>query len=338
MSEHDIILGPDPNELRRHQKKLLTEREYRAKYRRADFYKPHPKQLEFHNLMETERALRAGNQLGKTHAGAAQMTMDALSLYPDWYKGRRFLVPPPIERPVEFLGWCASTTSLMTRDGCQLKLLGDITQEDGLGTGMIPLDSIVGRPTMNRGISNFVDSVSLRRETGGKALIQFRTFEMDRRAFQGSPVDVVWLDEQDEHDEIYGECLARLTSTKGRIYSTLTPMLGSNRGVRKRFRENQNGDMAEIVMGLEDAKHIPASEHAAIASRYKLSERATRLYGADLQGEGAVFQIPEDLIKHNRDPADIPAILALPVGPGFRARHVCASAPLRRRARGVGSR
>ena len=171
---------------------------------------------------------------------------------------------------------------------------------------MIPLDSIVGRPTMNRGISNFVDSVALRRETAGKALVQFRTFEMERRAFQGSPVDVVWLDEQDERDEIYGECLARLTSTKGRIYSTLTPMLGSNRGVRKRFRENPNGDMAEVVMGLEDAKHIPESEHAAIASRYKLSERATRLYGADLQGEGAVFEIPEDMIKHNRDPATFP--------------------------------
>lgn len=119
----EVQYGPDPNTVRRHQKKLLTEREYRAKYRRIDFYKPHPKQLEFHNLMETERALRAGNQLGKTHAGAAQMTFDALSLYPDWYKGRRFIKPPPIERPVEFLGWCASTTSLMTRDGCQLKLL-----------------------------------------------------------------------------------------------------------------------------------------------------------------------------------------------------------------------
>jgi len=86
----DEIEGPDPNEVRRHARKMLSELQYRRKYRRLDFYKPNPKQLEFHNLLATERALRAGNQIGKTHAGAAQMTFDALALYPDWYKGRKW--------------------------------------------------------------------------------------------------------------------------------------------------------------------------------------------------------------------------------------------------------
>jgi hypothetical protein len=57
--------GPDPNEIRRHQKKMLTNAQYRMKYRRIDYYRPNEKQLQFHNLMATERALRAGNQLGK---------------------------------------------------------------------------------------------------------------------------------------------------------------------------------------------------------------------------------------------------------------------------------
>jgi len=113
----------------------------------------------------------------------------------------------------------------MTRDGLQLKLLGDVTQQDGLGTGLIPLDAFVGKPTFNRGISDFVDSVTLRRETGGSAVLRPKTFQMDRQAFQGEAVDVVWLDEDDGRDVIYGGCLARLTATKGRIQWTATPVL-----------------------------------------------------------------------------------------------------------------
>jgi hypothetical protein len=45
---------------------------------------------------------------------------------------------------LNFWGWVASTTSTTTRDGAQTKLLGDVRQEDGLGTVMIPLDHIVG--------------------------------------------------------------------------------------------------------------------------------------------------------------------------------------------------
>ena len=174
--------GPDANDVRRHAKKLYTEAEYRRRYRRIDFYKPNPKQLEFHNTVAREIMLRAGNQLGKTTAGAAQLTFDALGLYFDWYQGRQYLTPPKIERPFDFLAWTASTTSVTTRDGVQTKLLGDVRQRDGLGSGLIPLDNIVGRPTMARGISDFVDSVNLRREVGGAAVIRFKTFEMDRKA------------------------------------------------------------------------------------------------------------------------------------------------------------
>src|SRR5690348_10671340 len=133
----DLEYGPDPNQIRRHQKKMLTAVEYQKTYRRIGYYRPSPKQGEFHNLHATERALRAGNQVGKSTAGAAQMSMDAIGFYPDWYTGRRH-VAPKIERPYEFLGWAACTTSQTTRDGVQTKLLGDIHQQDGLGTGLIP--------------------------------------------------------------------------------------------------------------------------------------------------------------------------------------------------------
>jgi phage terminase large subunit-like protein len=301
--------GPDPNDVRRHAKRMHTELQYRQKYRRLDFYRPNRKQLEFHNLIAPERMLRAGNQEGKTHCIGAQMAMDAISLYPDWYKGRRFITPPKIERPFEFLGWAGCTNSTTTRDGIQMKLLGDIREEGGLGTGLIPLDNIIGRPTMARGIADFVDTVSIRRETGGKAVIRQKTHEMDRQAWQGEAVDEIWIDEDPGDDVIYGECLARLTTTRGQILCSMTPVLGAS-PVRKRYKMKHPGT-DEIVMTIDDALvsnggHIPDEDLPLIMSRYKESERQTRLYGADMQGEGAVFDTPAERIKEALDPASFP--------------------------------
>src|SRR5258708_34422668 len=100
----DGTKGPDPNAIRRRQKAMLTEVEYRRMYRRIDFYRPSVKQLAWHNLSAIEKMLRAGNQLGKTHAAAAERQMDALRLYLDWYRGDRFAVPPAIWRPFAFPG------------------------------------------------------------------------------------------------------------------------------------------------------------------------------------------------------------------------------------------
>jgi phage terminase large subunit-like protein len=301
-------LGPDPNDIRRHAKKIYTNAQYRQKYRRIDFYKPNPKQMEFHNLLEHEKMIRAGNQLGKTQSAAAQMTMDALRLYPDWYTGRRFMVPPAIERPYDFIGWYGCTTSDKTRDGAQVKLLGDIRKQGGLGTGLIPLDNIVGKPTMARGISDFVDTISLRRDGGGDAILRGKTFMMGREAWQGEPVDVVWGDEDPGDFEIYEECQARLTTTDGNIQWSMSPMLGLS-PVRRHFKEKNPGT-AEILMTIWDAAisnggHIDDERIPGIIARYK-NKAATRAFGGDAQGQGSVFETEAETIKHNLDPADVP--------------------------------
>jgi hypothetical protein len=64
-------------------------------------------------------------------------------------------------------------------------------------------------------------------------------------------------------------------------------------------------------MTIEDAAkskggHIPDEDLPGIFAKYSESERATRVYGADMQGEGAVFTIPVDAIKYTRDPASFP--------------------------------
>jgi phage terminase large subunit-like protein len=305
----EMIEGPDPQDLRRHAKRMLTEAQYRQRYRRIDFYRPNCKQLEFHNTVADERMLRAGNQLGKTHSVGAEMAIHATQLYPEWWKGRKFLEKPRIERPFDWIGWAGSTTSLATRDGVQTKMLGDLRSEGGLGSGLIPLDNIVGRPTMARGITDLVDTVTIRREDGGKAIIRLKTAEQERRAWQGEAVDAIHLDEDFGDDVVYGECQARSIATKGIILVSMTPMLGLS-PIRKRFKERMPGT-AEILMTIDDALvsnggHISDEDVERLKSKFKASELQTRLFGADMQGEGAVFETPVEHIKRQFDPREFP--------------------------------
>jgi len=304
--------GPDPNDIRRHAKKMLTGMQYRQKYRRLDFYTPNLKQEEFHNLTAdhaiTEKMLRAGNQQGKTHATAAEDAMHAIAFYPDWYKGRRFLKSQATDRPYEFVGWYGCTTSGMTRDGVQTKLLGNIRAPGGLGTGFIPLDNIIGRPAMARGISDFVDTINLSRETGGKGVFRGKTFEMGREAWQVEAVDLIHGDEDPGDFEIYEECQARLTTTRGIIIWSMTPVLGST-PVRKHFK-NKSPGTAEILMTIWDAAkskrgHIPDEDIPGLIAKAG-RKAATRIFGGDAQGQGAVFETDADAIKHTLDPATVP--------------------------------
>ena len=309
--------GPDAEGLRRHMRKMLTAREYRMKYRRIDWYKPNRKQLEFHNLIAPERMLRGGNQSGKTHCLAAEMAMHSTQIYPDWHKGRTFLAPPRIERPFDFLGWGAAPNSQKARDGMQTKLLGNIVGDEqssaeNLGTGLIPLDAIIGKPAMARGIQSFVDSVNIRRESGGKAVIRFKTYEQGRQAFEGESCDAVWLDEDikgETNASIYSECQARLTTTRGIIMVSMTPLLGLT-PIRRRFKEKLPGT-AEVLMTLDDVLasvggHILDEDVPVLRARYRDWELQTRLFGADMQGEGAVFETPVEAIKARFDWREFP--------------------------------
>src|SRR5215207_10147595 len=94
-------------------KSLISELEAanrHAERNRLSKYEPYPKQESFHRAgaLHRERLLVAGNQLGKTFAGAAEAAMHATGRYPEWWRGRRF------DHPIR--GWVGSETSEVTRD------------------------------------------------------------------------------------------------------------------------------------------------------------------------------------------------------------------------------
>ena len=102
---------------------LAAEIERRQRTNRLRFYRPYAKQHEFHSCQKRERLFMAGNQLGKTFAGAAEAAMHLTGRY-DLYKGPngepwggwRF------DKPITMLA--GSESYELTRDGVQRLMVG----------------------------------------------------------------------------------------------------------------------------------------------------------------------------------------------------------------------
>jgi len=269
------------NELARN----LEELKRRQEENRLSYYKPYAKQRTFHELGATarERMFLAGNQLGKTYSGAAEMAMHLTGLYPSWWQGRRFAGP--------VRAWAAGVTGESTRDNPQRLLLGPLGLQ---GTGSIPKDRIL-EVRNGRGIPDAVDSVLVRHKDGGTSQLGFKSYERGREKLQGETLDVIWLDEEPPSD-IYTEVLARITARQGLVYLTATPLLGMSEVVR-RFISEPNESRSSVTMTIDDVEHISAAEKQIIIDAYPEHEREARVKGIPMLGEGRVFPIAEELIR-----------------------------------------
>ena len=96
---------------------LVDEAKRRTAANALSRYRPYRKQETFHELGRTcrERLLRAGNQQGKTFAGAMELALHLTGRYPEWWLGRRF------DAPID--AWAACDTGETTRDNPQRALL-----------------------------------------------------------------------------------------------------------------------------------------------------------------------------------------------------------------------
>jgi phage terminase large subunit-like protein len=197
---------------------LLTEQKRRLNRTRLKRYKPYAKQAEFHaaGLVSRERLLMAGNQLGKTYSGAAEMAYHLTGHYPDWWAGRKFT------RPVR--AWAGSKTGEVTRDGVQRLLVGEPKDRSQWGTGMIPGDAIKDQ-SLRMGVADALDSVLVEHSSGDNSTIGFKSYDQGREKWQGETLDLVWFDEEPPMD-IYMEGLTRTNATGGIVYMTFTPLLG----------------------------------------------------------------------------------------------------------------
>lgn len=283
---------------------LKLEKELRAlddkrRFDKIGFFKPYPKQQEFFDLgsIVFERMFRAGNQLGKSEAGAVEVAYHVTGEYPDDWLGFRF------EKPVK--AWVCGITGADVRDVPQQKLFGKFGVESELGTGFIPKRCIIGKPSMARGVTDAYDTVHIRHKSGGVSSITFKSYEQGREKFQGDPMDLIWLDEEPDM-EIYLECIARTISTHGIVFTTFTPLHGRTPLFTYMTDPAAKETRREILMTMYDVPGITQDEINRRLSKFPAYQRETRLMGVPMQGEGRVFVTPEENIRE-------PLIVSIPL-------------------------
>jgi phage terminase large subunit-like protein len=266
----------------------LRDAAYRKKYKQFTDFVPYERQKEFYAMGKTrrERLLIAGNQNGKTHAGAFEATCHLTGEYPSWWPGRRF------DRPTK--GWIAGETSLVVRDVQQKKLCGEPGVDELFGTGMIPKDAFADRPSLARGVTDAYDTIQVRHKSGGVSIGRFKSYEQGRQKFQGESIDWGWPDEEPPED-VYAEFLTRTVATGGMMFMTFTPLKGRS-SVVLRFLDEPSPDRGVVSMTIEDALHIPAEERAKIIAAFLPHEREARARGVPTLGSGRILLTSEESI------------------------------------------
>ena len=279
---------------------LLEEKARRHDGTKLLRYAPYAKQREFHAAGKTfrERLFMAGNQLGKTLAGGAEVAMHLTGRYPDWWDGIRF------DRPTVWIA--GSESAELTRDGVQRLLLGPPSDKERWGTGFIPHDAIVD--TSSRpGVPDAVATVLVKHVSGGNSTLLLKSYDQGRSKWQANTVDGVWFDEEPPLD-VYSEGITRTNSTFGPVIVTFTPLKGMS-DVVLRFLEPGDSDTGQVdrtvtQMTIDDADHYTPEQRAKIVAAYPAHEREARARGIPIMGSGKVFPISEEDIVI--DPFQIP--------------------------------
>ena len=207
--------------------KALEEQARRRKYNLIDELFPeegdlsrhnYPRHMEFFRAgaIHRERLFLAANRVGKTIAGGAEYTYHLTGRYPDWWEGRRW------DRPIEALA--AGDTAQTTLDIIQHKLLGGPKDTDDWGSGLIPRH-LIGPVIPARGVTGLFAEIAVKHVSGGWSRLKLRSYDQGRRIFQGTELDIAWMDEEVPYD-VYEESLIRTMTTQGLIMLTFTPLQG----------------------------------------------------------------------------------------------------------------
>jgi phage terminase large subunit-like protein len=220
-------------------------------------------------------------------AGGYEMTLHLTGNYPAWWTGHRFTKP--------ILAWASGNTSKTTRDIIQTKLFGPLSD---LGTGLIPKEHIVGRPTAKPGVSDAFEIAHVKHASGGASQLVLKSYDQGRTAFEGTEIDVIWLDEEPKQ-EIYTECLLRTMTNDGKIMLTFTPLLGMSEVVMSFLPGGSIQDVSAdaskfVVMGTwDDVPHLTEAAKKELWESIPPFQRDARSKGIPQLGAGAIYPVPE---------------------------------------------
>lgn len=271
-------------ERRRHEK-FRTYFPDKGPYRRELY----PRHLEFFDAGSRfkERLFMAANRIGKSGAGAYEVTAHATGEYPHWWTGKRF------EHPVDV--WACGTTSETTRDIVQTWLLGDPKEIGDWFGSMIPAHLIVDYTRRTHGMANSLESVVVRHKSGGLSTIGFKTYEQGRKSFEGTAKHIIWDDEEPPED-IYTEQLLRTTTTNGITLITFTPLQGMSEVVTSFIepKDEAREFKTYVQAGWKHVPHLDAQATRALLATMPPHQIKARTEGEPTLGAGAIYPIAEE--------------------------------------------
>ena len=258
-------------------------------------FDPYVKQQDFFTLGASRRfrMFNAGNQLGKSEAGAFETTCHVTGRYPHWWQGIRF------DKPI--LAWACGITADKTMSINQNKLCGAPNTPNSLGTGLIPRDLFAGPPVLGRGTTGAFASIPVKHVSGGTSTLAFKAYEQGWQKFQGDGVSFIWLDEEPDDFKVYTECQARLIATRGSMIITFTP-LGGETELYQAFSRGDDPDKGFVNMTGEDVLaepkgHLRREDYDRQIASFPLHEQAARKSGQPIMGSGAIFPLTRESIE-----------------------------------------
>lgn len=203
-----------------------------GRYRR-ELYPKHMQVIRA-TAVSNQVAFIAGNRVGKSELGCFCLAAWLTGRYPHWWDGRRF------PRPVSI--WAVGEKNSVVRDSLQLKLLGPLSD---MGTGLIPGDTIA-RATRKSGLSDAIDTLSIRHVSGGLSSLRFKSYEEGRQAFQAADLDVILFDEEPPA-ALYCEGFMRTMVREGLALCTFTPLSGWSEVVEEFLGALESPESLEVA-------------------------------------------------------------------------------------------
>lgn len=269
------------------------ERERRIKTRKIYGFYPeqgplrrelYPKHAEFFQggLKARVRLALAANRIGKTEGmGGFELTCHLTGIYPDWWTGRRF------NRAI--LAWVAGDTGKTVRDILQFKLLGPYGE---FGTGLIP-EAQIGKHSTKSGVAEAVEMIRIKHVSGMWSTLHFKSYDQGRDSFQGTEIDVIWLDEEPPMP-IYTECVTRTMTNDGMVILTFTPLEGMSDVVMAFLNPDGGEPPGPITYATwDDVPHLSQQAKDELWKLIPPYQRDARSKGIPQLGSGAIYPVPE---------------------------------------------
>lgn len=256
-------------------------------------YRPHAKQVLFHNSPDKIRMLSGGNRSGKTEAGVWEDVVHATGLYPDWFPGCNRILGPNRGRVIV----------------TDFKKGARVFEEKLLK--WLPKDLII---SLKRTQTGAIEHIQIKHSSGGVSEIELMTHEQDDDVFEGWSGHWAHFDEPPPREKFIGT-LRGLIDFAGRCWLTLTPI--SQPWLYDEFVSKANKDFGRIaflqVDMWDNAKsrggYLEDAEIAFFESTLKEDEKEARLHGRFKHLTGLVYKefdpaihvIPKAKVKIGKD-------------------------------------